>query len=141
MCTVLLLEDNEFVLAVLQRMLPSKDYAVLTARDGHEALLLHKQSPDQIDLLIADQFLPGPTGAQVAASIRKHQPNIPVLFLSALPIQYWSEADQATVLEFPSGSFGFVQKPFLAATLFCELERLIKATVGTQLFVRKEVVN
>jgi CheY-like chemotaxis protein len=124
--TVLVLEDNDVVIDLMRRMLPAKGYSVLEARDQGEVIRTCQQYKSRIDLLIADQFLPGTTGAQTAAMFRSLRPGVPVLFVSATPTQFWSETDQQTLLEFPSGTVGFVQKPFLPATLLTEVEYLIR---------------
>jgi CheY-like chemotaxis protein len=114
---VFILEDNDIVVDVLQKTLSLKGHSVLIARNPEDADRLCSQNLGSVDLMIADQFLPGATGAQMVARIRELNPGLPVLFVSATPIEFWSEADQSTLQGFPTDKVSFLQKPFLPSTL------------------------
>jgi signal transduction histidine kinase/CheY-like chemotaxis protein len=80
--TLLVVDDDEQVLAVLARMLRSSGYEVLAAGRGDEALALANSRSGRLDLLITDVVMPGMSGPELARELRKTHPGIPVLFAS-----------------------------------------------------------
>jgi signal transduction histidine kinase/ActR/RegA family two-component response regulator len=86
--TILIVEDNAEVLSVFTATLRNKDYRILQATSGDEALLVFKQNPG-IDLLLTDIVMPGVLqGITLAKELRELRPNLPVIFMSG----YSSEA-------------------------------------------------
>jgi CheY-like chemotaxis protein len=77
---VLLVEDDEDVLASTLTLLRELGYSVLTARNGHEALALLRAN-ERIDILFTDVVLPqGMNGRQLAIEAAALRPALPVLF-------------------------------------------------------------
>ncbi len=77
---VLVVEDNEFVMAHTKRMLGDLGIQVVTAIAGLEALEKLKENPD-VGLLFTDIVLPGGMdGVQIAAAARELRPDIKVLY-------------------------------------------------------------
>lgn len=70
------------MLALRCLVLSSAGYEVLTAADGAAALELFRCI--QVDLVITDYWLPGLTGAQLAAEMKRLKPAIPVVLFSGL---------------------------------------------------------
>ncbi len=64
--TILLVEDEEGVRHVVQRMLTLKGYSVLTAHDGQEALKIGQDHPGPIHLLLTDVAMPVMGGRELA---------------------------------------------------------------------------
>ena len=80
--TILVVEDNELVRQLVEKMLASLGYEVVSASDGNEALSLI-EGEDNIDLLFTDVVMPGGlSGRQVADRARAIRPDLPVLFTS-----------------------------------------------------------
>ena len=80
--TVLVVEDEPSVRAVVVSLLRKLGYQVIEAEDGHEALERFEESGG-IDLLFTDIVLPGGmTGDEVADEIAKRQPGARLLFTS-----------------------------------------------------------
>ena len=80
--TVLLVEDEDGVRAMVVEHLRELGYAVLKAEDGPAALRLLR-SGTRVDLLVTDVGLPGGmNGRQVADAAREHRPGLPVLFVT-----------------------------------------------------------
>jgi CheY-like chemotaxis protein len=77
--TILLVEDDEDVLAVTAESLRELGYEVVTAADAARALeILRSDQP--IDLLFSDVIIPGGTnGAQLAVTARRLRPELKVL--------------------------------------------------------------
>ncbi|HEX3469790.1 MAG TPA: response regulator [Silvibacterium sp.] len=78
---VLCIDDEALGLQIRKAVLERAGYRVLTALDGPAGLALFSDQP--VDGVILDYFMPGMDGGQVAAAMRKHSPEVPILLLSA----------------------------------------------------------
>lgn len=80
--TLLLVEDEEGVAALLLAVLERAGYTVLTASNGSEALELYTRRADEIDLIVTDVIMPVMGGAELISTLRArgHEPR--VLFIS-----------------------------------------------------------
>jgi len=79
--TVLCVDDETIGLRVRKIMLENHGLRVLTASDGQQGIALFEQN--KIDLVVLDFYMPGLNGGQVAAEMRRRQPKVPIIFLSA----------------------------------------------------------
>jgi CheY-like chemotaxis protein len=78
---ILCIDDEELGLEIRKMVLEREGFSVLTARDGAAGISLFDTT--QVDAVVLDYAMPGLDGGQVAAILRKRQPNIPILMLSA----------------------------------------------------------
>jgi CheY-like chemotaxis protein len=78
---ILCIDDEELGLEIRKMVLEREGFSVLTARDGPTGISLFDAT--QVDAVVLDYAMPGLDGGQVAAILRKRQPNIPILMLSA----------------------------------------------------------
>ena len=77
---ILVVEDNEDVLALAREHLLDLGYQVLTANDGEEALSVLERVEKKIDLLFTDLIMPGSiNGLALADQLRREAPHVPVL--------------------------------------------------------------
>ena len=79
--TVLCVDDERIGLRVRKIMLEGHGFNVLTATSGEQGLSLLAEN--QVDLVILDYYMPGMNGGEVAAEVRRRNPGIPIIFLSA----------------------------------------------------------
>ena len=79
--SVLVVEDDAMVRALIVEVLGTLGYAALQAQDGPQGLEM-LQSRRAIDLLITDIGLPGLNGRQIAEAGRLLRPNLKVLFMT-----------------------------------------------------------
>ena len=79
---ILCVDDDVAALALRCLVLSSVGYEVLTAADGAAALELFRSI--RVDLVITDYWLPGLTGTQVAAEMKRLKPVIPIVLFSGL---------------------------------------------------------
>jgi CheY-like chemotaxis protein len=80
--TVLLVEDHPAVRDAAARALRAAGHVVLPAGDGQEALRLVAGHQGAIDVLVADLVLPGMTGLDLAAELRRRNPRVHVVYVS-----------------------------------------------------------
>jgi DNA-binding response OmpR family regulator len=80
--TILLVEDDPFVLDATCRILQSAGFEVLPAADAQEAMQAYGASAPKIDLVMTDIVLPGRSGLQLVQDLRRGAPPIAVLLTS-----------------------------------------------------------
>jgi len=105
--TILVVDDDHDVRAIMTSFLAEIGYVVHEAEHGEAALALQKTVRPQ--LMIIDFAMPGSNGADVVRAARAAQPGLPILFVSGY-------ADSAA-LEAALGSAPFLKKPFRPAEL------------------------
>ncbi|MGI9325742.1 MAG: response regulator [Pseudomonadales bacterium] len=107
---ILLVDDNENVRTMIERMLESLGHFVICAENSDLALsLLDERTPD---VLITDLLMPGRLGgAELAQAARERLPMLPILIISGY-------ADSAEV------DFPLLAKPFRLQDLDAALRRL-----------------
>jgi CheY-like chemotaxis protein len=79
---ILCVDDEVAALALRRLVLSTAGYEVLTAADGAVALKLFRCI--DVDLVITDHRLPGLTGTQLAAEMKRLKPAIPIVLFSGL---------------------------------------------------------
>jgi len=108
--TVLLVEDEEGVRHLAQRILEAAGYQVLAASDPAEAKEVFAQHRGRIDLVLTDVMMPGSTGPDLFESLVVQEPALKVVYMSGY-------TEDAIVRQGLDRGLPFVQKPFTAAGL------------------------
>lgn len=104
--TVLLVEDEEAVRALLLEVLQGEGYSVLQAANGHEAIELCKTTAGKIHLLMTDVVMPGMSGRELVDRLVDNCRNVKVLYMSGY-------TDDAIVHHgVLNPGVAFLQKPF-----------------------------
>ncbi len=80
--TVLVVEDEDAVRRVAERILTSAGYNVITAANSGEALLECERHEGEIQLLVTDVVMPKMSGKELADRLRKVTPGLKVLYMS-----------------------------------------------------------
>jgi PAS domain S-box-containing protein len=119
--TILVVEDEEALREVTERIFTRNGYRVLTAADGVEAVALAAQHVGDIHLLVTDVVMPYMLGKEVAERIRQVRPDIDVLYMSgyAQPVL----ASQGRL----DRDVNLIEKPFSAATLVEAVGQILNA--------------
>jgi signal transduction histidine kinase/CheY-like chemotaxis protein len=117
--TVLLVDDEETVLAVGAEMLSRMRYTVLQASGGEEAVRLFQEAHEGIDLVILDLIMPDMGGGEVFDRLTKIDPSVKVLLASG----YSMDGKAAEILK--RGCDDFIQKPFDMALLSQKVNGLL----------------
>jgi len=81
--TLLLVDDDRFMLGVLNDMLIGQPYRVLSACSGEEALQVLSHEP--VEVILCDQAMPGMRGTEVLAEAAARYPKTVRLMLSGQP--------------------------------------------------------
>ncbi len=80
--TLLVVEDEAEVRALVRDALAMTGYKVLEAADGRAALRIAEEEAGHIHLLVTDVVMPGLNGAQVADRLKASHPETRVLYMS-----------------------------------------------------------
>ena len=113
--TVLVVDDDADVRALVGDFLSEIGYRTLLAESGEAALQIIKEIVP--DVLVADFAMPGRNGAEVARAIRAKLPHLPILFFSGY-------ADTAA-LEAAVGQAPLLRKPFRPSELAVAIRMLL----------------
>jgi two-component system cell cycle sensor histidine kinase/response regulator CckA len=110
--SVLLVEDEEPVRLLLQRLLETRGYGVQVANSGVDALRMWTQSRGRFDLLITDIIMPGGvSGPALAKQLCTGKPSLKVIYMSG----YTGDV-AGRGIELQEGA-NFLQKPFAPVQL------------------------
>ena len=80
--TVLVVDDDDSVRRVTERLLRSSGFTVLTASSGPDALAVAAAHRENIDLLLTDIVMPGMSGRDLARDLAVQRPAMKILFMS-----------------------------------------------------------
>jgi DNA-binding response OmpR family regulator len=122
MSRLLVVDDEERVRKLLQRVLQSEGYTVDLARTGTEGL--SAATDRNYDLIVLDLMLPDRSGAEVLIELLVRQPNSRVVVLSAVP----EIGTRVHVLD--AGALDFLPKPFVIAELLARVRARLRQTTG-----------
>jgi DNA-binding NtrC family response regulator len=104
--TILVVDDDRSVLGIIEQALRMAGYRVLAADCGRNAIELYQNAGEPIHLLLTDVIMPDLTGPVVAERLRRHQPDLQVLFISG-----FHDADMVQRFVTAKG-FTLLPKPF-----------------------------
>lgn len=114
--TVLLVEDDDLVRELVERVLRETGFGLIVASNGQEAFDLVTGESPHIDLVLTDIVMPQMGGATLASLLKQQQPDLKVVCMSGY-------TDQAVVRHgILEPCDAFLQKPFTPTTL---LHRII----------------
>ena len=118
---VLIVDDEEFVTMLAERVLADAGYRVITAADGFQALEIYRNLADKIALVILDFTMPVMDGADVFKELLQINPRVPVVLSSG-----FAEPERLRGM-LSRGLRGFIPKPYTEAKLLTQ----VRATLDT----------
>jgi len=120
---ILVVDDEIYIVHILDFSLGMEGYEVITALDGEQAL--EKVASEKPDLIVLDIMMPKLDGYEVCKSIKSNSStqNIPVILLSAKG----RNVDQK--LGFDVGADDYITKPFSPRKLVERINQLLGQTV------------
>ena len=115
--SILIVDDNDMMRAILRSMLRGDDYEVVgEARNGSQAIELAERL--QPEIICMDVMMPEKNGIEALIEIKAARPNTVVVMIT-------SNADADTVQQsIGNGASGFIIKPFNAARVLDTLQKL-----------------
>ena len=120
---VLFVDDEEFLCALMQKLLSSFNLQVTVASTPVKALEIIR-SQAVFDLVISDLTMPGMTGLGIAKELWAHHPNVPFILASGL-----IQAETRAELE-KAGVHYILPKPFTAASVAVAISECLGGTVS-----------
>ncbi len=126
MHTVLLVDDEPEILAVLEEVLNRLGYRTIARQDGRSALdVVRDETP--VDLVVTDYRMPDMDGLEFIASLKQKAPAVPVIMLTAYGTV------ELYLKSLNLGVFEFVNKPVRTK----EFGRIVKAALDSVAGVRE----
>ena len=121
MQTILAVDDDEAILGLMQQLLQSRRYRVLTAKAGREALAKVREAMP--DLVVLDGMLPEVHGFEICRQLKTSERfrHIPVLMVSAVHVGWRFAAD----VKEKYGADDYLEKPFQAPEFLRRVETLL----------------
>jgi two-component system cell cycle sensor histidine kinase/response regulator CckA len=117
---ILIVDDELFNRQLLEVMLTSEGFTLMTAASGEEALASVARDPP--DLILLDVMMPGMDGYQVAATLKANlaTKNIPVIIVTAM------DDRSARMLGLSAGAEDFLTKPVDRSELWLRVRNLLR---------------
>ena len=123
--TILVVDDEQRIRKLLKDFLVKKDYEVIEAKDGEEALEIFEEKQETIDLILLDVMMPKLDGWSVLRQIRQNS-KVPIIMLTA------RGEEQDELFGFELGVDEYIAKPFSPKILVSRVEAILKRTSQNQ---------
>lgn len=114
---VLIVEDNVRVSALIKRGLESQGYEIYISEDAEDALVMADRI--LIDLVIMDIMLPTMNGIELSKILKKKNPDLPIIMLTAL-----GTIDEK-IEGFDTGADDYMVKPFEIRELYARIKAVL----------------
>jgi two-component system copper resistance phosphate regulon response regulator CusR len=115
---ILLVEDEKKVADIIERGLKAERFAVDICHDGLSGWEM--SAAYNYDLIILDLMLPGLSGTEVLAKIRRKNSEVPIIILTA------RDGMDEKVKNFETGADDYLTKPFAFAELVVRVKALLR---------------
>lgn len=122
--TVLIVDDELFILKMTATALEASGFKVITARDGAEAISTYSRHRDEIAVVLLDMMMPGLDGLQTLEHLKRVNPEVAVVACSGLRTQQ----REKEALE--RGARYFLPKPYSESQLLEVLSNILRTTAG-----------
>lgn len=119
--TILIVDDDEALVGLLQRMVERDGFDTVTASTAEEAIAAYRRQETAIDLVITDLVMAGTDGRTLVHEILRLDPTARILVSTG----YYDDRDISDLLE--AGAKGIVLKPYNSTQL---LERVHAALLA-----------
>jgi DNA-binding NtrC family response regulator len=119
--TILVIEDDDGVRALVRRVLEKFGYRLLAAGSADETFDICRTHDGPIDLVLSDVLVPGSNGPEIVTRVKAHSPATRVLFMSGH--SHHPLLDKAKL----ESAAHFILKPFLPKDLLQRVRQLLDA--------------
>jgi DNA-binding response OmpR family regulator len=117
---ILVVEDEDGIVAFVRQGLEAAGYHVLVASDGIDGLAM-ALSPD-VELVVLDLGLPGIPGEEVLRRLRARRPSVAVIVLTA------KDAVSDRIANLDAGADDYVVKPFSVSELLARVRARLRSS-------------
>ena len=129
MAKILIIEDDTDINNLLAKIMGRQGHEAVQAFSGTEGKL--RLELEQYDLMLLDLMLPGMMGEELIREIRRTDPDMPIIVLSAKS----ALEDRVSVLEL--GADDYLVKPFAAAEVTARVEGALRRSARWQKLVEQ----
>jgi PAS domain S-box-containing protein len=105
--TILVVDDEKTLQDLLRPTLEKKNFKVLSAFDGNEAITVYKENQDKIDIVLMDMLMPRRSGLSTIPELRQINPRIKIICMTGCMLDNLGSEMNAMMQE-----LHFLQKPF-----------------------------
>lgn len=121
--TVLIVDDESRMRKLIKDFLMQKNYKILEAGDGEEALKVFEENQNKISVILLDVMMPKLDGWSVLRQIRQTS-KVPIIMLTA------RGEEQDELFGFELGVDEYISKPFSPKILVARVEAILKRVYG-----------
>jgi len=121
--TILVVEDNAFVMKPVVMMLEHAGFTVLAASNAGQAIQIEADFAETIHLLLSDVMMPGMPGPALARKLQQRRPQMRVILMSGF-------IDGAMLVL--NHGWHFIEKPFLANALLDRVNDVLHSETREQ---------
>jgi len=119
--TILVVDDDKMVCAILKATLVRLGYTILVARNAASAIKIMEEYNGVIHMMLTDIVMPGMSGVKLAKIVKKKMPDIKVVLMSG----YAEEIVRKKDLILPG--YNFIEKPVIPSILAHKLRKIFNA--------------
>ena len=120
---ILIIEDDENILAVLKRGFEEEEYIIDTAQDGEDGEYL--ALTNSYDIILLDWMLPLKNGMEVLKSLRQKSVSTPIIMLTA------KDDIDDKVMGLTYGADDYLAKPFSFKELLARVNALYRRSLSS----------
>lgn len=117
--TILLVDDEEYILDIFTLMLKDLGYSVYTAICGKEAVKIYNEKIEQIDMVILDMVMPDISGGEIFDILKELNPQVKIIISSGYNLKHLVK--DTVNREFDA----FIQKPFNMQQLSDKIRKVL----------------
>ena len=127
--TILIVDDESRMRKLIKDFLRQKNYNIMEAADGEEALKIYNENRDKINLILLDVMMPKLDGWSVLRQIRQDNKEVSIVMLTA------RAEEQDELFGFELGVDEYICKPFSPKILVARVDAILNRTI------KKEKIN
>lgn len=123
-CRILYVDDQEWLVPLVRRLLEEQGYAFSGYSDPQAALDAVRAEPGAFDVLVTDYRMPGMSGLELSGAVRALRPDAPIVLISGYTMEDVANLGDRGAID------AFVFKPSLVDELCPTLDRLLARSLA-----------
>lgn len=118
MARILTVDDESFILMIMETLLMTEGYDVVAIQEGPKAVEFLK-SDEPLDLMISDIRMDPVNGLELLQLAKEVRPDMPVIMVTAFHSQ--KKVDEVMGM----GAFGYIRKPFKGDEILAKVKEAL----------------